>query len=497
MKVSFWGWLGLICLAAFLIIALFYSQITQYIPHSEDEVAYLFQAKVFALNRLTVPTPQNADAFWTPFVPDYEEQRFGKYAIGWPLMLSVGVRLGAPWLVNTMLAVFALVLIAWLGRCYYEPRIGLWAAALGLVTPGFLFLSGSYLSHSASLFGSTLALVFVCYLVEHTHNSSLVARASTLFAVAVGLSLGLVFITRPFAALGIGLPVAVFLLVLVYRGELRWSVLPWLAAGGLPIVLLKPLYWWAVTGDPAFNAYLLVWPYDRVGFGPDIGPWGYDLSKAIFINTRRKLYMLGSGLFGWPGWVNIIFLPVPFIARRANRWGWLLLGTIGGIVFVHVFYWAFGGADGGFPRYYYAALPAFLLLTVRGIYICFQVLRGRQLGRIQANWLLAVFLAGMVIYNLCWNLPSLLVEQKSKYNISSIPLQVVEEANLAEPALIIVKNATDWHNFAAHFSANSPLLDGPVVYAIDWNGELTGQVREQFKDRECWELHGNILQRCP
>ena len=106
-------------------------------------------------------------------------------------------------------------------------------------------------------------------------------------------------------------------------------------------------------------------------------------------------------------------------------------------------------------------------------------------------------LVGFVVYNLFWNLPSLLAAQKGKYNIFPVPLQVVKQANLTEPALVMVKNATDWKNFAVHFSANSPLLDGLVVYAIDWNPELTQQVREQFKDRICWELDGETLQRCP
>ncbi len=501
MKSDFWRWLGLICLAAFLLIALFFNQITQYVPHSEDEVAYLFQAKIFALNRLSVPTPAHADAFWSPFVVDFQGQRFGKYPPGWPLLLSLGVRLGAPWLANTVLAALTLALVAWLGRCLYGPAPGLWAAALGLVTPAFMFLSGSYLSHAASLFWSTTTLIFLFYLIEKPQK--------LLFAMAAGFSLGLVFITRPFAALGLGLPIGLFLWVCMGQRTLRWTMPLWMIAGGLPAAILLPAYWWGITGTPAFNAYLLVWPYDRIGFGPDIGPYGYDLYTTIFVNTRLKLQMLSTNLFGWPGWTNVIFLPVPFIARWIKRgdgvelrktaglWDWLLLGIIGGMVGVHTFYWAFGGADGGIPRYYYDALPAFLLLTVRGIQICFDCARNWRWGPLRAGWILAAILAGFVAYNFFWTLPPLLAAQQGKYDITPAPLRVVEQANLTEPALIIVKNATDWHKFAAPFTANSPLLDGPVVYAIDWNPALTQQVREQFQDRACWELDGSTLTRCP
>ena len=509
-----WWPIFAICLTAFVTIAVLADQIFEHVPHSEDEVAYIFQAKVFAQNRLTVPTPQNSDAFWTPFVVDYQGQRFGKYPPGWPWLLSLGIRLGAPWLVNALLATLTLILIAWLGKCFYEPKIGLWAAGLALVTPGFLFLSSSLLSHASSLFWATLVLAALFYSIPgwgrrgDTHKDA--PRGHSLYTIIIGLALGAVFVTRPFAALGIGLTVGIFLLVLILRRELKWTTLLWLTLGFLPIAALLPLYWWAITGNPTFNPYLLVWPYDRVGFGPNIGAYGYSLHDAIFINTCLKLTTLATGLFGWPGWSNLLFLPIPFLTRRANRWDWLLLGAILGIIFVHIFYWAFGGVDGGFPRYYYDALPALLLLTVRGIQISSQYLKRQYLARwqltklnlfltrfrLQLSWLPIGLVISFIVYNLIWNLPPLLVAQKGKYDITPAPLQVVEQAHLTKPALVMIKNVETWGEFAAPFAANSPTLDGPVVYAIDWGPALTQQVRKQFKERTCWELEGEILRRC-
>jgi 4-amino-4-deoxy-L-arabinose transferase-like glycosyltransferase len=554
-NIVIWWSVFAVCLTAFVTIAVLVDQIFEQVPHSEDEVAYIFQAKVFAQNRLTVPTPQNSDAFWTPFVVDYQGQRFGKYPPGWPLFLSLGVRLGAPWLINTFLATLTLFLIAWLGKCFYEPKIGLWAAGLGLVTPGFLFLSSSLLSHTSSLFWTTLVLVALFYSIPERGGGGdrrefnvirkptnivgppYAPRGHPLYATSVGLALGAAFITRPFAALGIGLAVGIFLLILMVRHELKWTGLLWLMLGFLPIAALLPLYWWTITGDPTFNPYLLVWPYDRVGFGPNVGAYGYSLHNAVFINTRLKLTVLATGLFGWPGWSSLLFLPLPFLFRRTNRWDWLLLGTILGMIFVHLFYWAFGGVDGGFPRYYYDALPALLLLTVRGIQISSQYLghwqftrlsrfnlfrskpvcdrrsgvtdplRARNLNllslnlfltrfRLQLSWLPIGLVISFIVYNLIWNLPPLLAAQKGKYDITPAPLQVVEQANLSKPTLVMVKNVEIWNVFAAPFAANSPTLDGPVVYAIDWGPALTQQVREQFKERTCWELEGEILRRC-
>ncbi len=479
-----------ICLLAFITIAGLTDQIFEHVPHSEDEVAYVFQAKVLAQDRLAVDTPPQPEAFWTPFVVDHKGLRFGKYAPGWPLLLSLGVRLRAPWLVNTLLGTVTLALIAWLGRSYYRPAVGLLAAGLGLVTPGFLFLSASLLSHPASLFWATLALLTLFFAVTLRPGCALLT----------GLALGAAFVTRPFAGLGLAIPIGIFGLILAGRGEFTWKGMLWLLAGLIPATALLPLYWWAITGDPAFNAYVLVWPYDRIGFGADIGPYGYGLKEALFINTRLKLTTLANGLFGWPGWTNLLFIPIPFLARRANRWDWLLLGAILGTIFVHNFYWAFGGADGGFPRYYYEALPALLLLTARGIVISIEYLNRLTLfvagGNFKFGWLAVGLVLLFVAYNLVWNLPPLLAAQKGKYNITPAPLQAVAQANLTEPALVFVKNVESWSDFAAPFAANSPSLNGPVVFAIDWGTELNKKVRSQFSERTCYELDGNSLHKC-
>ncbi len=488
-----WG-VTVICLIAFLLIALLADQIFEHVPHSEDEVAYIFQAKVFAQNRLAIPVSAYDQAFWTPFVVTYNGLRFGKYAPGWPFLLSLGYRMEAPWLINALLGTLTLALLARLGRSFYRPSTGLWAAGLGLVTPGFLFLSASFLSHAASLFWATVTLLALFHLTE-THSAPRKRwGAPPFYAVITGAALGCLFVTRPFAGLGIGLPVGLFILILMLRKEVKWHVLPWFLLGGGAIALLYPLYWWAITGTPTFNAYLLVWPYDRVGFGPDIGPLGYTLADALFSNTRLKLQMLAVGLFGWPGWSSLLFLPIPFLARQAQRWDWLLLGTVAGVVGVHIFYWAFGGVDGGFPRYYYDALPALLLLTARGIQISIAILARL---RPQLAWLPVGLIGLFIIYSLTWRLPFLLAAQKGKYDITPLPVQIVEQANLPKPALVIIKNVGLWSDFAAPFVANSPTLDGPILYAIDWGPEFNQQLRREFAERTCWELEQEQLRPCP
>jgi hypothetical protein len=224
-----------------------------------------------------------------------------------------------------------------------------------------------------------------------------------------------------------------------------------------------------------------------------VGPRGYSFSQGIFINTRLKLLALATGLFGWPGWTNLLFLFIPFLALEANRWDCLLLATFLSIVVIYIFYWSFGGMDGGFPRYYYDALPALLLLTVRGIEVT-----GQLLGRWRPNlrWLPAGVVALFIVYNLFWTMPPLLAAQKGKYEITPAPLEAVAQAGLPTPALVLVQEMDLWSDFAVPFVANSPTLDGPIVYAIDWDEDYNQALRQQFSERSCWELWGEKVKPC-
>jgi len=119
-----------------------------------------------------------------------------------------------------------------------------------------------------------------------------------------------------------------------------------------------------------------------------------------------------------------------------------------------------------------------------------------RVGKLKLGWLPVGLAIVFVLYNIIWNLPTLLAAQKGKYSITPAPLQVVEQADLSEPALVIVKNVKSWTDFAAPFAANSPTLDGPVVYAIDWGPDYNKKVRSQFRERTCWELEDDQLNKC-
>jgi len=295
-------WLILaICLAALLATAAVAAFAFERLPHLEDEVAYLFQAKTLALGRLTVPSPEPEEAFWTPFVLDHEGRRFGKYSPGWPAVLAVGLLLRLPWLVNPLLAALCLYLVYRLGRALYDEETGLLAAALGLASPLFLILGGSFLSHLASLFWLLLFGLWFLWTAQGRHWG---------YALGAGAALGAAFLTRPLTAAAFALPFVVYSLAQVARRQqAHWPRYLLVAAAGGALAALLPAYQWAVTGDPWLNPYVLWWPYDRLGFGPGIGamPGGHSPSYA-WINLKQDLPRAATDVLGWPGlsWLPLV-----------------------------------------------------------------------------------------------------------------------------------------------------------------------------------------------
>jgi 4-amino-4-deoxy-L-arabinose transferase-like glycosyltransferase len=471
----------LICGLAFLFTAAVAYFAFERLPHLEDEVAYLFQAKTMALGKLTVPSPSQPEAFWTPFVLDHRGQRFGKYPPGWPAILALGEMIDAAWLVNPLLAVVALYLVYRLGRTLYDDRVGLLAAALGLLSPLFLVLGGSLLSHLASL---VWLLLFSLWFIWTTQGRS------RWYALGAGLALGAAFLTRSLTAVAYAIPFIIYSLVqMVRRRQSHWPNYLLVALTGGVMAMLLPVYQWAVTGDPWLNPYLLWWPYDRLGFGPGIGamPDGHSPYYA-WINLRQDLSRAATDLLGWPAlsWIPLL-LGLALRPRRPRDWA--LFAPFACLVVAYLFYWIGSPARLWGPRYYFEGFGGLWLLSAVGL------LKAWDWARDKGRWLrpaLACALALLTVANLALNLPSRMQEAHGFYGITRQQLEPIREANL-QKALVIVY-AERWLEYGAMLSGMSPTLDDDVVYARGSNPETDAVVIAEYPDRDIYYLvDGKLL----
>ncbi|RPI31240.1 MAG: hypothetical protein EHM70_11970, partial [Chloroflexota bacterium] len=330
-------------------------------PHLEDEIAYVWQANVLAEGDLKIPSPPFKESFLVPFVVDHQGYRFGKYPIGWPLLLSVGVRLGLRTWVNPLLGGLAIWLTYRLGKRIFGSPTGLLAAALTAASPFFLMNTGSLLSHPLGL---VLSIAFGLTWLDAFGKVSGPRRwPSTLLSA---LCLGLLVLVRPFSAVAVAFPFALYGLYLLVRGDGK-TRLHLLAMGGLTLALalLHFLWQYAVTGDPLLNPYTLWWPYDKVGFGPGVGvtETGHTLRQA-WVNTRYSLQIGWRDLFGW-GNYSWIFLPFGLWAARRDVRGFLLALVYPSLVVFYLAYWVSSWLFG--PRYFYEGLFSLTLISAAGI----------------------------------------------------------------------------------------------------------------------------------
>ncbi len=505
--------LGLLALAATISMAWF---ISERVPHLEDEIAYLFQARTFARGALWAPPPPIHSAFFVPFTLIFDDKWLGKYTIGWPLVLALGERLGAGWLVNPVIGALTVALVYALGRDLYNRRIGLLAGLLALSSPFFLIQSSIFMSHASACLWLTL-LMWAWLHLDAARDSG---RYGMAWSMLGGFALGMLTLTRPLTAFASALPFAVALAARAGQGRTRFlrairTYGPLVIVAGM-VAALQPLYLTLTTGSPTTNLYTLIWPYDRLGFGPDIGPYGGHTLRQAVINTRQGLHLWASELFGWPhmSWVPLV-LGLIFGIRQSQQghreWPFLLAGPFVGLVVIHMAYWI--GAQVYGPRYYYEGHAGLAILAALGLDGAVRLvisLVGRLFKRaitaspgaptdafsLSSNWPVFALLAGLIALNATCYLPTRLEEWHGLYNITREPLDRLMMLRESDRVLVLVRGRR-WVEYAAFFSLDSPWLDDPILAAHDISPNLTAAIIALYPDREVWYYNGEEFSRLP
>lgn len=502
--------------------------------HVEDEVAFLFQARVFASGELVADAPQASTSFWVPFVLARDGDWFGKYPPGWPALLGVGDALGAHWLVNPLAAGLVIVLVWLVGRRMYgdgrTSSTGLIAAALLATSPFLLLQGGSVMSHVTSQVMALLALLCFLRLVADADDEASGQRwGIALVALGCGAALGMLLLERSLTAVGIGLPLALWALARLVRQRgrnraewLRWGLV---VLGFLPGVVLLLAWNHLTTGSVTSSAYELWWPYDRIGFGVGISRDGnYTLAEGLK-NMRANLRELSHWLYGWPGRLSLLpaFVatvvallaplgrrlrqtsPAPAAQTAASggtAWGWdlLLLGTVVSVVLVHLLYWTDGQMYG--PRYYFETSAALALLSARGLQHLVragQWLLSRVAGVRGAASAAPLAVAAVVLLlsvQAAQGFTSDRFDQfRGWYDMNRDGVRAVERANL-DHALVFVPLPI-WTAYAPFFLEFAPDLNASVLYVADRGAVENREVLREFPGRSIYRYDLDAAQVLP
>lgn len=484
----------LVAMTAAVLTGMIASDLLERIPHVQDSVADLFQAKTLALGRWWVPDPRLHNFFSEEFMPVHDGKWFGKYPPGWPLLLAIGVLLHAPWLIDPILSGVVVLLIFLIGREVYGSSIGLLAALLTLSSPFFLFLGGSFMPHTSTVFYLLTSLYLFVRWHQRADTMAANRPVEAAYLLAAGMLLGMGFITRQIDAIAFALPFAAFFLPALRRRQFR-PVL-WLLAGCIPPAAFLLAYNWLLAGSPFTSPYSLWWPFDRLGFGPTVGAGGFTPAQGLW-NTSFNLEMLLAHLFGWPFYVTLTLAGVPFLTGRATRWDWAFLASASAIVTAYIAYWNPGVMYG--PRYYFVAVPCIALLTARGLEELYRwplrlrLTRGHD--RIAALATPAAILALLVSYNASVYLPAQIPLYRGYNYTSAASIRAVERAGIHHALIFVVSTPPDeWWSYGAVFSSNSPMLNGDIVYARD-EGSSNRLLMKEYPGRTYYRLENVTLTR--
>lgn len=380
-------------------------------PHLVDEVAQLFQARVFSSGRLAAPPPQLPEFFLFTHSWITEAGWVSQFPPAHAVALAVGMLFRAEWLVNPVLGGASVVLIFLVARGMFGAATARVAAALWAVSAWVLFMSATYMNHALAV-----ALVLGGWACVWAPGGRRTARF-----VAAGVLLGAAAATRPLDAVAGAVPLLAQLALTRRTRELGWLLL-----GGLPVALALGYYNWRLFGGPLDFGYTALWGEGhRLGFHADA--WGHEYTPLVGLsNMVAAIRRLHIYLFEWPIPALLPLGVWALFARRRESGDLALgLGVLAGPA-LYFFYWHSGFYPG--PRFYYIAAPFLVIGTARALGWAWLAARSRPAIRIRWDAALAALCAAVLL----WSWVDLLPRRFEVYRTGLPSLKHHPERDLAE-----------------------------------------------------------------
>jgi hypothetical protein len=264
------------------------------VPGVTDEYCYLLLSDTFAHGRLTNPTSPMWVHFESPFIlwhPTYTTKFYpaqglmmalGQWLLGhpfWGVWLSLGL----------MCAAITWMLQVWVGEGW--ALLGGFLAMIRLGT--FSYWDNSYFGGAMPAIGGALVLGALPRMKQQHPVRS---------ALLMGLGFAILANSRPYEGVLFGIPVAVAILVWLWRLKrldlgraLKRAMVPLLAVLGLTLVAMG-FYFWRTTGSPFNPTYLAyVHKYEPVPYFS----WQSVKPIPVYRHLQLRRYFVDSDLVGY------------------------------------------------------------------------------------------------------------------------------------------------------------------------------------------------------
>lgn len=484
-------WVVLECLLLGSSLALFIylsSSWLQRIPHVPDEIAYLFQAKVFSMGKLYLDTPKYLEYFPTGFV-DYKGRWFSQYPFGHPLILSIGFLVKAPWLVPPVVGTLTLLFIYLIGAELYSKRVGFIASLLVFATPFFQMHAINFMSHN------TACLFFVLFIYLFI---KLVRYRNSLVAILAGLALGYLLNVRPYTCVFLAIPFIIYLIseFLTSKYKLRWmTLIVFFGCGLLIMVVLHFAYNFILTGNYFKSTYHLGY-LSSFGFTPE-RPLSFAIMDTyVSLSIFKKIYL------AWPEGLSffLFWLYVVSVFHSRKRIELTFLGAIFSLLIGYLFYkgpWMMYG-----PRFWFEGLPILAIITVVGLEKLSMSLDAilaisktdETLGRILFRSYITITFIFLILLNLGhwldtkpnegW-LPEFTphtVGELKGFNFADTTFIVKANTIVSKPALVFLEYDYNWWSYIIPVYSSGISFDGDLVYAVDLGDLKNKQLMKAYSN---------------
>lgn len=386
-----------------------------------DTVSYLFQAKLFAEGKISLPEPPDYGFSSSPHINILHGKWYSKYPFGNALMLMFGVFVKAPWLIPALATGAALFLLFLIVKETYGKEVALIAIIIGLISPATAGMGSTWFSEPVSRFYLALYLFTLIRILN--------GAGSIIYPLLSGFALGYAFNTRPLSAIVFGVIGAVFSLYHLFKPSItrvsnelsehnqdqipdQKQLISRLGIFLIPfaVMIFVCMSWNSYfTGNPFTFTHTAAQPYDKIGFGkrtegyePNIEhAFDFKPEWAIKRTWRHILPCISFNAYGWgnyrprlieeakftfgfildflPLLLPWLFVLIPFIHSSRNRYDALCISFIVGSLLLYAFFY-FEGSTWGFTpvnaRYYTEAIfLGFIPLAARGMFILYERLR--------------------------------------------------------------------------------------------------------------------------
>lgn len=464
-----WIWRVSLSVAVFFASLAVKESVFQGLPRVTDETSHWFQAQLLAAGQWYVELPPCPASFFQHNVVMTKDGRwFGKYPPGHTLWLALGMRLGVVGIMVPFASAVGLFPFMAIVRRFYSESLSRLSGIGWLLSPQVLLLAGSYMSHTTALTTCLLAVWFTIRMWD-----SKKAPITFFYGIGSGFMWMASLINRPQDAFIAGLWFGI--LALCYgRPFGRWPrMILGIIIGALPLFSVMAYRNYVLFGSVFSLGY---YPSEDLLLFPLIsGSFGFNEQHTVSIATQYfvwSMYRMNRALLGWP--ISFVFLPFLLFDcrfRLPDFWA-------AGLIFLTICFFALHSYY-GFEyeaRYYLLAVPSLLVLTSRGIVICWNAGKVSRFARSGTIFIVVISLIYSVFFY--WGI---LVPRVYGHNYEQVDLELHRRAQIYSTDLLVLVPSGNIHRdfrYSSGFIFTDPWLSSPIIYARD--------IDDQF---ECLKYH--------